>query len=149
MRTTKLITNILITLLSIYPLFTIFTMEGEIYASKGSYIGGLAQLAFWILVLIIISIYFVEKINIYVVSIISILSIILNLILVTNFLNINLLQPANPRQIYAYLVTSIGISILYVGCKIIYSGKPHSNKINSYIPIILTIVLGIVDLILL
>lgn len=31
----KLATSILITLLSIYPLFTTFTIEGEVYANKG------------------------------------------------------------------------------------------------------------------
>ncbi|EEJ71636.1 hypothetical protein HMPREF0548_1489 [Lactobacillus ultunensis DSM 16047] len=118
MKTKKIITKILTTLLSIYPLFITFTIEGEIYAEKGLYASLFAQLTFWILVWISISIYFIEKINIYLVISIGILNIIFILILLTSFLNINLLQPANPQSVYTYLATSLGTSALYIWCKL-------------------------------
>lgn len=142
----KLITSILTTLLSIYPLFTTFTIEGEVYANKGLCASIFSQLTFWTLVLIIISIYFVEKFNIYIVTVIGILNIILVLVLVINFLNINLLHPANPRQVYIYLITNIGISILYLCCKIVYSPKSNSNNVIGYIPIVLAVILGIIEI---
>lgn len=144
-----LVTNILTTLLSFYPLFTTFIIEGEVYANQGLYAGLFVQLTFWILVWLIISIYFVDKINIHVVIVTSLLNIILALILVINFLNINLLQPSNPKQIYTYLAAYIGISILYLCSKIIYSKGLKSNKISSYIPIILAIILGIAEIVIL
>jgi len=49
---------------------------------------------------------------------IGILNIIFILILLTSFLNINLLQPANPQSVYTYLATSLGTSALYIWCKL-------------------------------
>lgn len=62
LKTPRLINSILITLLSIYPLLTIFIIEGEVHTIPAIVV---AQLTFWLLVLLIISSYFLAdcKIN--------------------------------------------------------------------------------------
>ncbi len=62
----NIIIDVLFTLLSIYPLFTIFICEGEVYAKKGLVAGLVAQLTFLVLLFMVITIYFISKINIYV-----------------------------------------------------------------------------------
>ena len=100
LKTPRLINSILITLLSIYPLLTIFIIEGEVHTIPAIVV---AQLTFWLLVLLIISSYFLTKINIYFVTLLSILNITLNLILSFVFLKLNLTDLANPNQVYIYL----------------------------------------------
>lgn len=128
----------MITLLSIYPLLTIFIIEGEVHTIPAIVV---AQLTFWLLVLLIISSYFLTKINIYFVTLLSILNITLNLILSFVFLKLNLTDLANPNQVYVYLLSIIGISILYVWCKLVHT--------KIWLPTIFAILLGIVEFLLL
>lgn len=145
MKTQRLINSILLTLLSIYPLFTIFTISGEIHASKGLPAVIFAQLTFWLLVLLIISSYFLTKVNTYIVILISILNITLNLILTFEFLGITLTNLANPSQIYAYLLAIIGISILYIWSKLIHS---TDHPVQTWLPTVFAILLGIIEFLL-
>ena len=85
--------------------------------------------------------YFLTKINIYFVTLLSILNITLNLILSFVFLKLNLTDLANPNQVYVYLLSIIGISILYVWCKLVHT--------KIWLPTIFAILLGIVEFLLL
>ncbi len=142
MKASKVITSILMTLLSIYPLFTIFIYEGEVYAKKGLIAGLVAQLTFLVLFFMVITIYFISKINIYVVYLLSIANIILNLC----GLGINWLHLEDPKPVYIHLITIVGISILYILCKHISLQNNFKKNCIGYIPlIIIEIILGLIN----
>lgn len=111
--------------------------EGEIYTEKGLPASIFTQVTFWVLVLTVVSFYFIYKLNIYVVISLSILNIVLNVILTIGYLGINWLDWNASRPIYTCLIAIIGISALYIICK--YNSK------YKYLPVILIAILAIIE----